>query len=213
MILLSAVCFLRLPAQLNVQLLHQLVEHSKDEHARQLTARNRQATTSALEEVNDRETSRLKSRYRTLQSRFMRLGAGLELLGAGIQSAPLISEIIDQQKKIFSIAGDHPQLAVLALRSEHDISARALQLGRYVTALFINLGELNQMKSSDRRLLYGHAIDELRTLASCLRGLAASMRRSAIKKTGGPHLPFSDLVETDKRIVESILEQIKEVAK
>src|SRR5690606_6289306 len=49
-------------AQLNVELLHQLVQHSKDEYERQTTARNRQAIASANEEVNRSKMDALKQK-------------------------------------------------------------------------------------------------------------------------------------------------------
>jgi hypothetical protein len=46
----------------NVALLHQLVQHSKDEHTRQSTARNKQAEASANEEVNRSKMDAFKTK-------------------------------------------------------------------------------------------------------------------------------------------------------
>src|SRR5690606_4764382 len=91
-LLLLATSLTRANAQLNVELLHQLVEHSKDEYDRQITARNRQALTSANEEVNREESAKLKTRYRELHSRFQVLGTALQGLSMGLESAPIVTE-------------------------------------------------------------------------------------------------------------------------
>lgn len=200
-------------AQLNVQLLHQLVEHSKDEYGRQLTSRDRQAGVSATEQLNAMETDRLKKSYRLLHSRFQALDAALQVLQVGAQSAPLIADIIEQQQKIVDLVSRHPQAMQLAIDAERDLSARALQLGRYTAALFVVAGELNQMKSSDRRLLYGHLIAELRVIAGASRGLATTLRYSAMRSSTAQQSPFYDLVNADRRIVDNILRQLEELGR
>ena len=209
-LLLSVTLLTGANAQLNVELLHQLVEHSKDEYDRQTTARNRQAITTANEEVNREETSKLKKRYRELQSRFQVLGSALQALSMGLESAPIVSEIIDQQKKVIGIASENPMLLPLAIDAEREITGKAVQLARYLTALFISIGELNQMKASDRRILYGHVIGELRLIAGASRGLASSMYYSSRKKLLESLNPFAGFINEDRRIVENILRQLEE---
>lgn len=197
-------------AQLNVELLHQLVQHSKDEHSRQETARNRQALTSANEEVNRGEMGKLKTRYRELQSRFHTLGIVLQGLSMGIESAPIINDIIAQQRRIIGIASDHPEFALLALDTEKDMVDRAIQLGRYLTGLFVSIGDLNQMKASDRRILFSHVIAELRAISGASRGLANTMYYSTRRRLLQSMNPFADFINEDKRIVESILRRLED---
>lgn len=197
-------------AQLNVELLHQLVQHSKDEHSRQETARNRQAITSANEEVNRGEMGKLKTKYRELQSRFHTLGLVLQGLSMGIESAPIINDIVAQQRRIIGIATDHPEFALLALDAEKGMVDRAIQLGRYLTGLFVSLGDLNQMKASDRRILFGHVIGELRAISGASRGLANTMYYSTRRKLLQPMNPFEDFINEDKRIVESIMRRLED---
>ncbi|MBD1424041.1 hypothetical protein [Sphingobacterium arenae] len=197
-------------AQLNVELLHQLVEHSKDEYDRQVTARNRQAVTTANETVNRGETSRLKDRYRQLHSRFQTLGMALQSLSIGIESAPVVTEIINQQNRIVDIVSAHPEFLPLAIDAERDMAGKAIQLARYLTGLFISIGDLNQMKASDRRILYGHVLQELRLIAGASRGLANTMYYSTRKKMLESLNPFADFINEDKRIVDNILRQLEE---
>ncbi len=197
-------------AQLNVQLLHQLVQHSKDEYDRQVTARNKQAIASANEEVNRGGTVRLKIRYREMHSRFQILGTALQGLSMGLESAPIVTEIINQQKRIIGIVSAHPEFLLLAIDAEKDMAGKAVQLARYLTGLFISIGDINQMKASDRRMLYGHVLQELRAIAGASRGLAVTLYYSTRKKLLDSLNPFSSYINEDKRIVDNILRQLEE---
>ena len=209
-LLLLVLGLTRANAQLNLELLHQLVEHSKDEYDRQITARNRQAITTANEEVNREETSKLKTRYRELHSRFQVLGTALQGLSMGLESAPIVTEIINQQKRIIGIVSTHPEFMLLAIDAERDMAEKAVQLARYLTGLFISIGDLNQMKATDRRILYGHVLQELRAIVGASRGLAATMYYSTRKKLLDSLNPFSAYINEDKRIVDNILRQLEE---
>src|SRR3546814_18236554 len=81
-------------AQLNVELLHQLVQHSKDEYNRQQTARNRQALPSANEEVNRSNMGDLKQKYRTLPSRFQTIGLAIHAPQIGCPAPPITRESV-----------------------------------------------------------------------------------------------------------------------
>ena len=209
-LLLVAIASTSANAQLNVELLHQLVEHSKDEYDRQVTARNRQVIATANEEVNREETAKLKNRYRQLHSRFQTLGMALQGLSMGLESAPIVAEILDQQKRIMGIVSANPEFLLLAIDAEQDMGEKAVQLARYLTGLFISIGDLNQMKASDRRILYGHVLQELRTIAGASRGLANTMYYSTRKKLLESLNPFAGFINEDKRIVDNILRQLEE---
>lgn len=196
--------------QLNVELLHQLVEHSKDEYGRQKDVRDRQAVTTANEEVNNLGTGRLKKRYREIRDRFNVLQNALQGLSMGIESSPIIERIIVHQKKIVEIASENPEHIPLALKSEHETVNKAIQLGRYIAGLFLALGDLNQMKNSDRRILYAHILDELRRIEGASRGLVSTLYYTTRKKSMEGSYPFRDFIDTDRRIVDDILRQLKE---
>src|SRR3546814_162271 len=155
--------------QLNVALLHQLVEHSKSEYSRQQTARSKQALVTASERVNRSEMGKLKQRYGELQHRFQTLGLVIEGMQVGLEAAPIIEDIIDQQERVVRLAGKDPSLALLAINTQRSLARRARQLGRYLAGLLVCIGDINQMKASDRKVLSHHVITELRQLAGILR--------------------------------------------
>jgi len=198
-------------AQLNVELLHQLVQHSKDENSRQKTARSRQAVTSANEEVNRSKMDDLKQKYRTLQSRFHTIGLAIDATQIGLQATPIIREIVEHQTAIVRLAGQDPPLIAMAYRTEADLADRAYRLSQYLYALAISIGDINQMKASDRRLLFAHVLTELRRIAGTSRGLAANMYYSNRKRMLESMNPFGEFVNRDRQLVNNILSKLKQM--
>lgn len=188
--------------QLNVELLHQLVGESKSEYDRQEPAKNKQAVASANEEVNKTQMSNLKTKYRELQNRFHTVGLAIDAAQIGIEASPVVSEIIRQQRIIYELAGNNPALIALAVQTEKDFADRARMLANYIAGLALSLGDIDQMKSSDRKILFSHALTELRLLEGASRGLAISMLQASRRLSTNP---FSDFVNQDKRLVDDII--------
>jgi len=189
-------------SQLNVQLLHQLVSESKSEHNRQDEAKNKQAVTSANEEVNKTQMGKLKTKYRELQSRFHTIGLAIDLAQIGLEASPLVSEIIRQQSVIYSLASDNPLLIAIALQTEIDLVDRTKMLANYIAGLALSIGEINQMKASDRKMLFSHALTELRLIEGASKGLAASMQQANYKRSLDP---FKNFVNRDKQLIDDII--------
>jgi hypothetical protein len=196
-------------AQLNVELLHQLVEHSKQEYDKQQSLRNTQVITTTNQEINGQQTATLKSRYREITQRFQVLGTVLLSLTTSLESSQLVDQIIQEQTRIFQYVKDDPSKIILATNSQGELINRAQQLAKYILGLMLSIGEINQMKQSDRRILYGHVITELRNILSISRSLANSMYYASVIKKLKSQGAFSDFINEDKRIVESILSKIK----
>ncbi|MCA5004044.1 hypothetical protein [Sphingobacterium bovistauri] len=206
-----SVCY-QSKAQLNVALLHQLVEHSKQEYDKQQTLRKTQLVASTNQEINTQQTASLKSRYREITQRYGVLGTVLLTLSTSIESNQIVEQIIQEQTKIFQYVQDDPSTILLALNSQREFITRAQLLAKYILGLMLSFGDLNQMKQSDRRILYAHVISELRNILSISRSLANSIYYSSYVKKLKSQEVFSDFVNQDKRIVESILSKIKILA-
>ncbi len=188
--------------QLNVELIHQLVSESKSEHSRQDEAKNKQAVTSANEEVNRTQMSKLKTKYRELQSRFHTVGFAIDAAQIGLEASPVVSEIIRQQGIIYQLASDNPVLIALAFQTEKDLVDRARMLANYIAGLALSIGDINQMKASDRKILFSHALTELRLIEGASKGLAVLMLQATYKRS---LKPFADFVNQDKQLVDDIL--------
>lgn len=188
--------------QLNVELIHQLVAESKSEHSRQEEVKNKQAITSANEEVNKTQLSKLKTKYRELQNRFHTVGLAIDAAQIGLEASPVVSEIIRHQNIIYQLASDNPILVILAFQTEKDLAGRARMLANYIVGLALSIGDINQMKASDRKILFSHALTELRLIEGASKGLVAAMFHASRKRSLNP---FANFIEQDKQLVDNIL--------
>lgn len=91
-------------AQVNIALLHQLVEDSKNEHEKQSDAKANQAKNAINEEVNRNLMGQVKNKYRAVQERFAKLQLLVEAVGLAVSADPLLRAIIGHQEQIVFIA-------------------------------------------------------------------------------------------------------------
>src|SRR5690554_7096088 len=89
LLMTSIDCF----GQINIPLLHQLVEDSKTEHKKQLEAKEKQSKSAVNEEVNRDILEQVKTKYNTLQQRFAKLTILLDAAGIAVTAAPLVKSI------------------------------------------------------------------------------------------------------------------------
>ena len=214
LLLLCNICFyFPLKAQLNVELLHQLVEHSKEEYDRQHTLRGTQMLTTANQEVNMRQTAAFKSKFRDIQQRFQVLSQVLLALSTSTESAQLVQQITQEHTRILQQVKEDPSHILLALNAQVEISQKAQLLAKYILGLLLSLGELNQMKQSDRRILYSHVVNELKQLLTLSRSLANALYYAGVIKKLQMPQSFPVLSQNDKRIVEDILSKINQLSR
>ncbi|WP_431293357.1 hypothetical protein [Pedobacter sp. P26] len=206
-----ALCVFSASAQLNVELLHQLVAESKSEHGKQSDARDNQGITTTNESINKTSLTRLKEKYRNIQSRFKTLGLAISAAQIGIEAYPIVSDIITQQGIIFDLCSSEPLFIPLAVAAEEDIGDRAYRLLNYLYGLALVAGDLNQMKPADRKMLFSFVVTELRAIAGASRGLAATLGYATKKKTYDALNPFSGFINQDRAIIDRIIERTKQL--
>ncbi|MFO7824370.1 MAG: hypothetical protein R6V72_10555 [Cyclobacterium sp.] len=178
--------------QVNVALLHQLVEDSKKEHERQSEAKTNQAKNAINEEVNRNLMGKVKVKYRTLQERFAKLNLLIEAVGLASSANPLLRSIIGHQEQIIFHCQKDPLLIPLALETEKLFVKQSYSLMNYLIGLTASIGDLNQMKVSERRLLLQHVLQELRSinrLASATSQTLASEIRRRSARNNNLHYP------------------------
>jgi len=196
-------------AQTNVELLDQLVGESESEYDRQTQARTQQAAVSANEQVNKGQMTTLKTTYRNIQSRFHTLGLVIDAAEIGLEASPVVNEIVKQQEQIVSLAQKQPLLILLAANSEADLADQAQLLIDYCYGLVLSVGDVNQMKASDRKMLFSYVVSELRRIDGASRGLLASMYNFYNTLSGKSGNPFSGFVSQDKALVDDIMRNSK----
>lgn len=194
-------------AQLNVPLLHQLVDNSKSENKRQVEVKTEQRNSTAMEESNRGLMKQVKTKYRTLQERFAKMSIVFDAANIGVTATPLVREIIKQQQVIVTYAQSDPVLLPIALDSEVIFVTRANSLVNYLIGLCATVGDINQMKVSDRRILFQHIIEELKTISYLSGGVARTLQVAVIRNKGSD--PFSDYVNREMGVVDEIMNNAK----
>jgi len=196
-------------AQVNVPGIHQLVAYSKSENSRQKDARTQQAQVSSTEEGNKTMLAKLKVTYRTIQQRYYTLGTAINAANIGLDAVPLVNRIISDQQELYGLASQDPAIAALALSAEIEFIKKAHSLVNYLIGLSASIGDVNQMKLSDRKMLFDYILTELRSI----KELSANLLNS-VRYTNRPSLirslnPVQDYIDQDKALAGEIIRNAK----
>jgi len=194
---------------LNIAGIHQLVANSRSEHERQEKARNQQAQNTVNEQANKTLLFKLKDSYRLLQSRFSFLGMAVSTAEVGLNASPLVARIISDQSRLYDAAVRDPLLLPLVYQAEVEFVLRAKNLSGYLLGLVLSYGALNQMKISDRKILFDHVLTELQQIAALSSGMVRLLDQANLSSVLMGMNPFSDFISTDKSMVEDILRNAK----
>ncbi len=197
--------------QLNVALLHQLVEDSKNEHERQSEAKTNQAKNAINEEVNRNLMGQVKEKYRTVQERFAKLQLLMEAVGLAVTAEPLLRSIIDHQEQIVFYCQNDPMVIPLALETEKLFVQQSYSLMNYLIGLMASIGDLNQMKVSERRMLLQHVLQELRTINRLSRSTSQTLESHIKRQSGGS--PYPQYLMEASGTVDEILANIQLIRK
>lgn len=192
---------------LNPPLLHQLVGNSKTEHEKQTKVKNEQAKSTSIEEGNRSLLKTVKNKYRTLQERFAKMSIVFDAANIGVSATPLVRHIIAQQQQIVIAVNKDPALIPIAMDSEAMFVKRANSLVNYLIGLCAVVGDLNQMKVSDRRMLFQYILDELREISYMSGGVSRSLQAAVIKSQSID--PFSNYLNNETRLVDEIMNNAK----
>ena len=178
--------------------MHQLIDQSKDEHTQQVNARNNQATVNANEQANLTLLGKLKNMYRTLQNRYNTLGTAINVANIGIEATPMVEQIISYQGQIVKLVEKNPAVAVLGVQSEIEFVEKAEGLLGYVAGLTLSIGDVNQMRASDRKLLFDYVIQQLSQIQELSGNLVNTLsysNLSSLLRALNPFQNFVDMVE------------------
>ncbi|TSJ40947.1 hypothetical protein FO440_14520 [Mucilaginibacter corticis] len=193
--------------------MHQLINQSKNEHTRQVNARNNQATVSANEQANLTLLQKLKNISRTLQQRYHTLSTAVSAAEIGIEAKPMLSRIIANQGQIISLTEKNPAIALLGTQTEIEFAGKAESLLAYVTALTLSIGDVNQMKASDRKLLFDDVTRQLSVLQELSGNLVQTLTYANLHTVLRSLKPFQNYVDLDKNMAQSILQNAKYLKK
>jgi len=194
---------------LNIPALHQLVDDSESENKLQVKAKNKQAVASANEQANLTLLTKTKNMYRTLQQRYNTLGTAINIADIGIYATPMVSRIVSNQAQIIRLVQKNPPLIAIGYQSALQFTVQARSLVSYVTGLTLALGDVNQMKASDRKMLFDYVISELSNIQDLSANMLNTMQYSSIAALLRAANPFQNFIDADIAIGKEIIQNAK----
>ena len=189
--------------------IHQLVDESTSENKLQVTARNQQAAATANEQANLTLLEKLKGTYRTLQQRYNTLGMAITVADVGIYAAPMVDQIVSYQAQIVALAQKNPALIAVGFRTEVQFAEKAKSLLGYVAGLVLSYGDINQMKASDRKMLFDYVISQLSNLQQLSGNMVNMMQYSSLASLLKAANPFQNFINADLSISKRIIQNAK----
>lgn len=194
---------------LNIPGLWQLVDYSKSENQLQNEARNNQTVVTANEAANQTMLARLKDTYRTLQRRYNTLGTAIDAATIGLQATPMVNRIIRNQRQLVELAQKNPALIALAYQTETAFVGKAQSLVNYLVGLSAAIGDVNQMRMADRKVLFDFILSELSVIDDLARNLASSMQYVNLNGLIRTLNPFQDYIDMDRSLINDIIHNAK----
>jgi len=189
--------------------IHQLVDESTSENKLQVTARNQQAAATANEQANLTLLEKLKGTYRTLQQRYNTLGMAITVADVGIYAAPMVDQIVSYQAQIVALAQKNPALIAVGFQTEVQFAEKAKSLLGYVAGLVLSYGDINQMKASDRKMLFDYVISQLSNLQQLSGNMVNMMQYSSLASLLKAANPFQNFINADLSISKRIIQNAK----
>jgi len=190
---------------LNIPGIHQLVSDSKSENEKQRAARDKQSLNLINEQANRTMLVRLKSSYREIQNRFNLIGTAMMAVDIGLKAVPIVDDIAKNQQKLFEMANRDPALLLLVYQTEIEFLYRSRDMVAFLLGLTLSIGTVNQMKISDRKILFDFFLAELSQIRYLSLGLVNILSNGNLKSLLDQPNPFSDYINADRSLVEDII--------
>ena len=194
---------------LDIAGIHQLVDQSIAENKLQVKARNQQALASANEQANLTLLDKLKGTYRTLQQRYNALGTAINVADIGFYATPTVKRIVRNEEQIIALAEKNPALVAIGYQSEIQFALQAKSLAGYVAGLIISIGDVNEMKASDRKMLFDYVLSELNRIDELSANMLNMMQYSSLSSLLKAANPFQNFIDADKSIAGQIIQNAK----
>ncbi|WPU99100.1 hypothetical protein SNE26_24105 [Mucilaginibacter sp. cycad4] len=194
---------------LDIPGIHQLVSQSQSENKLQVKAKNQQVITSANEQANLTLLDKMKVGYRKLQQRYNKLATAIDIADIGVSAAPMVSRIVSNQAQIIGLAEKNPAMFTLGYQSELQFASAADDLIAYVTGLTLSLGDVNQMKASDRKVLFDYVLSELSNIQELSGNMLNLMQYSSLASLLRAANPFQNFIDADITIGKDIIQNAK----
>jgi len=194
---------------LDIAGMHQLVSESQSEHKLQVNAKNQQAINSANEQANLTLLEKLKNEYRTLQHRYNLLGTAISATVVSLEAEPMANQIIAYQRMIYALAQKNPAIIALAYQTEIEFAEKAESLLGYILGLTLSIGDINQMKASDRKMLFDYVIFQLSRLQEISGNMLSLLQYNTLASVLRTMNPFQSWIDQDRALAKEIVQNAK----
>lgn len=198
---------------LDIPSMHLLINESIDENKQQVKATNQQILATANEQANLTLLDKLKVKYRILQQRYNTLGTMINVAEIGVYATPMVERIIQNQAQIIRLTQKNPALIALGYQTEIEFVEKAKGLAGYVTGLTLTIGDVNQMKASDRKLLFDYVFSELSNIQDLSGTMVNNLQYATLKNLIKAANPFQNFINSDIAISRDIIQNAKYLKK
>ena len=189
--------------------MYQLINESQKEHTEQVEARNGQALNTGTEQANMTLLEKLKNIYRTIQQRYNLLGTAITVVDVGLQAEPMVKQIVNYQSQIIALAQKNPAVIALGYQTEIEFAEKAESLLGYMAGLILSIGDVNQMKASDRKMLFDYIIFQLSRIQELSGNMLNLLQYNNLASVLKALNPFQSFINEDKSIATSIIQNAK----
>jgi hypothetical protein len=189
--------------------MYQLINESQTEHKAQVDARNQQALNTANEQANLTLLEKLKNVYRTIQQRYNLLGTAITVVDVRLQAEPMVTQIVNYQGQIIAFAEKNPAIIALGYQTEIQFAEKAESLLGYIAGLILSIGDVNQMKASDRKMLFDYVIFQLSRIQELSGNMLNLLQYNNLASVLKALNPFQSFINQDKSIATSIIQNAK----
>ncbi|RYE23762.1 MAG: hypothetical protein EOP45_06520 [Sphingobacteriaceae bacterium] len=189
--------------------LQTLVENSETEYNKQNDTRDQAAVVTATETANRTILGKAKAKFVELANRYNSLGMAIDVANIGLQATPRVKNIINNQAELLKLCQGVPALSIIALQSEIEFVERANSLVDFLIGLSASAGVINQMKMTDRRILFDFAMSELNAVEYKSARLVGMVRIYNNRELMRSVNPYQNWIDQDKQIVKDIMGNYK----
>jgi hypothetical protein len=103
------------------------------------------------------------------------------------------------------LAEQNPAVITLGYQTEIEFVEKAESLLGYVAGLTLSLGEVNQMKASDRKILFDYVISQLSRIQELSGNMLILLQYNNLASVLKALNPFQNFVDQDKAMIAKYL--------
>lgn len=193
---------------INYYLMHTGVDATLKEEKRQSKIKQNEALVMASEEVNEERGKKLKEKYKKIKGRLNSLSFIIDAFFLAPNAIPAVKGTIQNQKRIYQECKDDPEFIPIAAGSEIQFANQIEMIIRFITGLTLSYGDINQMKSGDRKILLNHAVEEidgLWTTSSKLLNTIDNLKMAKMLR----EIEFNGWINREKDMIKEIINNAK----